>query len=142
MLKVDKVVNLSQNMSWISGGTLSDDIHDFSKNNTQENELRIIFQQVYHFQNGEFEGFLGYAGRIISGTLKVGDTVVIVPSLNEAEVTAISKFKSNFEEAKKGDLIQVHIKDTIDISLGMKLVAKSTDFLIQKRTKSNNSLNG
>jgi sulfate adenylyltransferase subunit 1 len=122
-------------MPWFSGATLSDVLHDFSKENSQENEFRMDVQQVYHVQNDEFVDYRAYAGRITSVTLKVGDTVAILPLLKQIEVIEISKFKSNLEKGKKGDSIQIRLKDNIDISRGMMLVKQFNDFLFQKELK-------
>lgn len=131
-LKGDNVVHFSKNMPWYTGQTLSDVLHKFTKKNKNESEFRMDVQQVYHIQNEEFVDYRAYAGRISSGNLKVGDKVVVLPSLKETQVTAITKFKTDLYEAINGDSIQVRLKDNIDISRGMMLVKQSTDFLFQK----------
>lgn len=134
-LKGDNVVHFSENMPWFSGSTLSDVLHNFTKKDSVATDFRMDVQQVYHVQTEEFVDYRAYAGRITSGKIKVGDKVAILPSLKETEVIEISKFKTNLAEAKKGDSIQIRLKDNIDISRGMMLVKESNDFLFQKELK-------
>jgi sulfate adenylyltransferase subunit 1 len=60
-----------------------------------------------------------YAGRIASCIKRKLVIRLQFAVIKETEVIEISKFKSNLQEAKKGDSIQIRLKDSIDISRGM-----------------------
>ena len=92
-------------------------------------------QQVYHVQNENFVDYRAYAGRISSGSVKVGETLTILPSGKASEVVEVRKFTNTLDEAHTGDSIQVRLKDDIDISRGMLFVKESQEHLFAKELK-------
>lgn len=131
-LKGDNVVFKSKEMPWFQGETLSEILHNFDKNTWVSPDFRMDVQQVYHVQNKEFVDYRSYAGRISSGTIKVGEEVLVLPSGKKSEVVEIRKYKTTLEEATKDDSIQIRLKDNIDISRGMMLVKETNEFLFEK----------
>lgn len=132
-LKGDNVVFASKNMDWYKGETLSDVLHQLNENVEVHSDFRMDVQQVFHVQNSEFVDFRSYAGRIASGSIKVGDSVMILPSEKTTVVTEIRKFETLLEEAVKGDSVQIRLQDDIDSSRGMMFVKEKADFLFEKQ---------
>ncbi len=131
-LKGDNVVHFSENMNWYRGETLSQVLHDFKKQDSEEIVFKMDVQQVYHVQNEEHVDYRAYAGRVISGKINVGDKIFVLPSKIETEVVEISKFKSILNTAQKGQSVQIKLKDQVDISRGMMLAKATHDFLFEK----------
>ncbi|MVO07772.1 sulfate adenylyltransferase [Flavobacterium sp. TP390] len=134
-LKGDNVVHFSKQMDWYKGETLSTVLHGFNKKEEDTKPFRMDVQQVYHVQNENFVDYRAYAGRISSGSVKVGETLTILPSGKASEVVEVRKFTNTLDEAHTGDSIQVRLKDDIDISRGMLFVKESQEHLFAKELK-------
>lgn len=125
-LKGDNVVNPSVHMDWYKGDTLSGILHAIVPYAAQNEDFRLDVQQVLHVQNKEFTDYRAYAGRIISGSLKVGDEVTVLPSGTKSQVIEIRKFTTTLTEAVAGESIQIRLQDNVDVSRGMMLVQKDS----------------
>ena len=127
-LKGDNVVHSSDNMSWYKGKTLNELLHlNKSKINLSKAQhdqpFRFDVQQVYHTHREGFQDFRGFAGRVKSGTLSVGDKIITLPSKKESTVKEIRRFTETLDTANAGDSIIISLTDEIDISRGS-LIAK------------------
>ncbi|KAF2519791.1 sulfate adenylyltransferase [Flavobacterium salilacus subsp. salilacus] len=131
-LKGDNVVIPSAAMSWYKGKTLSQILHTIKPGGQGSKNLRFDVQQVIHVQNKEFIDYRAYAGKVISGTVSVGDSITILPSGIVSEVVGIRKFTNTPASASAGESIQIQLKDDIDISRGMMLVNKKEETLLSK----------
>ena len=131
-LKGDNVVELSKYTNWYKGETLSATLHKIIPNGIETEEFRIDIQQVLHVQNAEFTDYRAYAGRIISGTIALGDEITVLPSGQKSEVTEIRKFTNTLAVAKSGESIQLRLKDEVDISRGAMLVKNADERLLSK----------
>jgi sulfate adenylyltransferase subunit 1 (EFTu-like GTPase family) len=67
--------------------------------------------------------YRGYAGTLVSGTLRVGDEVVALPSGRRTTVEGIDTFDGPLEEALAGQAVTVRLTDELDVSRGDMLVA-------------------
>ncbi|NHN26104.1 sulfate adenylyltransferase [Flavobacterium jejuense] len=134
-LKGDNVVHVSSNMPWYNGQTLSTVLHGFAKKIEDTKPFRMDVQQVYHVQNEAFVDYRAYAGRVQSGSVKVGEVLTILPSGKAAEVVEIRKFTDTLAEAHSGDSIQLRLQDDIDISRGMLFVKETKASLFDKEVR-------
>ncbi|MGR3319878.1 MAG: adenylyl-sulfate kinase, partial [Candidatus Anammoxibacter sp.] len=66
--------------------------------------------------------FRGYAGKIVSGTIAVGEEVAILPSGKRSKIKEIVTFDGNLEEASAPFSVILTLKDEIDISRGDMIV--------------------
>lgn len=123
-LKGDNVVIESDQTPWYSGPTLNTLIHQLNVNEAKEQEFRYDVQQVLHVQNEEFVDYRGYAGKVVSGSINVGDTIVALPSKKESVVTEIRRAYETLNEATINDSVSISLSDEIDISRGTVLVKK------------------
>lgn len=131
-LKGDNVVLQSNAMPWYTGQTLSEVLHNIKPGEEFPGDFRMDVQQVMHVQNKDFTDYRAYAGRIISGSIKVGDEIFIMPSGIKSKVAEMRKFTTVFEQANSGDSIQLRIEDDVDVSRGMMLVKETDEKLLSK----------
>ena len=114
----DNIVNTTEAMPWYKGTSLLDFLETIEISQNSYKEPRFQVQYVIRPQTEALHDYRGYAGEIISGTYRKGDTIVVLP---EGISTKISKIERNGEEvaeAKAGDPVVMHIEDDIDISRG------------------------
>ena len=86
-LKGDNVVERSENLAWFGGPTLLQYLEEAPvAAGLAEGPLRLPVQWVVRDQQSEHRG---YAGQLASGTVNVGDEVVVLPAGTTSRVTAI-----------------------------------------------------
>jgi sulfate adenylyltransferase subunit 1 len=117
-LKGDNVVNRSTKTTWYDGPTLNELLHQPKIAKNELVPFRFDVQQVYHAQNDEFVDFRGYAGRVVSGAVSLGDRIVSLPSNKESVVTEIRRFTETLDQAEAGDSVVISLSNEIDISRG------------------------
>ena len=84
----DNIVGASANMPWYDGPSVLDTLGLFRKETSPSDaQLRIPLQDVYKFDARRI-----LAGRIVAGTLKIGDQLVFSPSNKTARVKSIELF--------------------------------------------------
>jgi sulfate adenylyltransferase large subunit len=71
--------------------------------------------------------FRGYAGQILSGTVRRGDTVTTWPTGRRSRVKRIATFDGDLETASAGQSITLTLDDEIDISRGDMITAGAVD---------------
>lgn len=122
----DNVVTRSENMDWYQGPTLMyllENLHIGSDIN--RDDFRLPVQYVIRPQSKDFPDYRGYAGRIASGSLNVGDTVKVLPSGFTSKVKSIDLFTESLEKAFAPQSVSVTLEDELDISRGDMLVKES-----------------
>lgn len=117
-LKGDNVVHTSEQLSWYQGSPLLELLDHLEVPDDSIHAFRFPVQQVVRHDGTKIDDFRGYAGRIESGTVKVGDTVVIQPQNRETTITGIHTFDGELKEAYAGLSVTLTIADDIDISRG------------------------
>src|SRR5258705_3822679 len=86
----DNVVDRSANTPWYEGSSLLhqlEEVHIASDRNLID--CRFPVQYVIRPRNDSFHDYRGYAGQVASGTYKVGDDVVVLPSGFTSKIVAI-----------------------------------------------------
>ncbi len=122
-LKGDNVVNESKNMSWYQGTTLMYILENiYISSDVNLIDTRFPVQYVIRPQNKEFPDFRGFAGRLASGTLKVGDEIKVLPSGFTSTIKSIHLFKEELTKAYAPQSITITLNDEIDISRGDMIV--------------------
>jgi sulfate adenylyltransferase subunit 1 len=66
----------------------------------------------------EFPDFRGYMGRVASGSVKVGDRIIVLPSGARSRVTSIVTRDGRLEEAFARQSVTLTLADDLDISRG------------------------
>ncbi|MEM7201512.1 MAG: sulfate adenylyltransferase subunit CysN [Planctomycetota bacterium] len=111
----ENVVNRSAHMEWYQGSPLLDHletVHVASDRNLID--LRLAVQQVVRPDLN----FRGFAGSIASGIVRVGDSVVALPSGQRSTVKSIVTWEGELEEAFAPMAVTLTLADEIDVSRG------------------------
>ena len=107
----DGIVTLSDRLPWYEGKTLAAALDDFQPPVTLlQLPLRLPIQDVYKFDQRRI-----FAGRIESGHLNVGDTLLFSPSNKTAHIASIEAW--NVEEP----IVAVRAGDSVGLTLDEQL---------------------
>jgi len=117
-LKGDNVVNESEHMPWYPGSPLLKLLNTVQINGEKSDSFRFPVQYVSR-PNLDFRGF---AGTIASGEIRVGDTIVALPSGKQSKIKSIVTFDGELETAYADMAITLTLEDEIDVSRGDMLV--------------------
>src|SRR5215203_934336 len=119
----DNVVHPSDKMNWYSGPTLLEYLEDLPVHK-KDNSLpaRFTVQLVIRPHSDQHHDFRGYAGKLVSGQLKRGDEIVVLPSLRTSKISKIYHANNEVEYGMSGESITVELEDDIDVSRGNMIV--------------------
>lgn len=121
-LEGDNVVHASAAMPWYTGPSLLGLLESLPSSQLDAaSPFRMAVQRVVR-PDLDFRGF---AGQIASGTVRVGDEVVALPSGRSSRVARIVTFDGDLQEAFAPLSVTLTLADEIDISRG-DLLATST----------------
>lgn len=111
----ENVAAPSPNMPWYKGRALLDEIDAFAPAAPAvDKPLRFPVQDVYRFDERRI-----LAGRILSGVVRAGDTLVFSPSNREATVVSVEKWNAPASrEAQAGDSIGLTLDQPIYVARG------------------------
>jgi bifunctional enzyme CysN/CysC len=115
----DNVVDRSANTPWYEGSSLLhqlEDVHIASDRNLID--CRYPVQFVIRPRDDRYHDYRGYAGQVASGTYKVGDEVVVLPSGFESTIAAIDTADGPVEEAMPPMSVTIRLADDLDVSRG------------------------
>jgi sulfate adenylyltransferase subunit 1 len=119
----DNVVKSSGNLSWFKGESLFEFLENVDIQSLNEaQEARFQVQYVIRPQTVELHDYRGYAGSVLSGSLRKGDRVQIFPLDVETTIGKIEKYQIEVEEAHAGDPIVIHLSEDFDVSRGSTIV--------------------
>ena len=115
----DNVVEKSERTPWYSGKCPLDYLEtvpiDLDRN---YNDFRYPIQYVLR-PNLDFRGF---CGKVASGVIRVGETVMALPSRKTSKVKSIVTYDGELQEAFPPQCVTITLEDEIDISRGEMLV--------------------
>lgn len=115
----DNVVERSTAMDWYTGETLMDALETVEvAQDFIGRPFRFPVQLVCRPQSPRLHDFRGYMGRIESGSIKVGDEVVVLPSGLRSRVKEIVTYDGDLTEAYAPQSVTLTLEDHIDISRG------------------------
>lgn len=132
----DNVVNRSKNISWYTGPTVIDHLEAIEDGIFENLPFRYNVQYVIRPHSDEFHDFRGYAGKVVSGSVKLGDTISVAGSAQSSKVKAIHRYKDHLLEAKAGDSVVIELEDDIDVSRGDQLQLNGESALGDKKLES------
>lgn len=81
-------------------------------------DFRLPVQLVIRPRTPEHPDYRGLAGRVASGTLRVGEQIVALPSGLSSVVTGIDTPSGPVSEAVAGDSVTVLLQDELDVGRG------------------------
>jgi sulfate adenylyltransferase subunit 1 len=119
----DNVVNPSAHTPWYTGQPLLALLEGLDAEAPAESlPARFPVQWVIRPQSAEYADYRGYAGRVSSGQLRVGDRLRVLPSGQESTLTAIYSYTEQLSVAPAGRSVTLLLADDVDISRGDTLV--------------------
>lgn len=125
-LNGDNIVDKTDSMPWYKGLPLLEFLETVEiAENINLSQGRFPVQYVIRPQTEELHDYRGYAGKIISGTYKVGEPVTVLPAGIQ---TTVSRIEHNFKdvtEAHAPQSIVLHLTDDVDVSRGDVIVPTS-----------------
>ncbi|MDA8910770.1 GTP-binding protein [Crocinitomicaceae bacterium] len=122
-LKGDNVVNRSDHMNWYNGPTLLHSLENIPvANDLNHIDFRFAVQTVLRPHTDEYHDYRGYAGRISSGILRIGDEITALPSQLQSRIKKIHCAEKELLEAFAPQSISIELDDDIDISRGDMIV--------------------
>lgn len=114
----DNVAEKSDKTPWYKGSTVIDYLEQIELKAAIAEPFRFNIQYVIRPQSDEFHDFRGYAGKVVSGRINLGDHIQIQSSGQVAEIKAIHRYKDQLLKAEKGDSIVLEFSKDIDASRG------------------------
>jgi sulfate adenylyltransferase subunit 1 len=134
-LNGDNIVEKSPTLAWYEGDSLLHQLETVVVATAINLEhARFPVQYVIRPQTEALHDYRGYAGKIISGIYKKGDTVTVLPSGASSTITAIETNGGKLvDEAFAPQAIVLHLADDVDISRGDVIVqSKDTPHTAQE----------
>lgn len=114
-LRGDNVVERSVNLPWFAGAPLLEHLESVEPHT---DDLSRPFRMPVQRVTRPDRKFRGYAGRIASGMIRPGDTVVALPSGLRTRVDRIVTFDGDLPEAHPPLSVTLTLEDEIDIGRG------------------------
>ncbi|MEX2657142.1 MAG: sulfate adenylyltransferase subunit CysN [Balneolales bacterium] len=121
-LKGDNIVNSRDNMPWYRGATLLHHL-EHVKVGSRKNAQDFRFPVQYVIRPDQ--DYRGFAGRMVSGNIRVGEEVTILPSGEQTRIASIQTPDGPADEAKTGVSVVLEIEHEVDISRGDMIVRKN-----------------
>lgn len=114
----DNIISSSENTKWYKGPHLVEAIDSFEPKATKEKlPLRLPVQDIYKFDERRI-----VVGRIESGKIKQGDTILFSPNNKTVKVASIESFTKDGDrqlaEASAGESVGITLSDQIFIERG------------------------
>ena len=118
-LKGDNVVDLSEKTKWYKGKSLLQFLETVDV--VDDRNLKDFRFPVQYVIRPTLD-YRGFAGKVASGILKIGDEVMALPSEKKSKVKSILSSQGEVDEAFAPMSISFTLEDEIDISRGEMLV--------------------
>jgi sulfate adenylyltransferase large subunit len=119
-LEGDNLVERSDKTRWYDGPTMLEHLETVPiQVGTRMEALRFPVQSVIRPD----ANFRGFAGRLASGTVRFGDTVLALPSGQKSKVESIVSFDGDQREAHASQSVVLKLAGEIDLSRGDMLVS-------------------
>jgi len=115
----DNVVDRSLNMNWYGGASLLhhlEEVHIGSDRNLID--PRFPIQYVLRPQRDDYHDYRGYAGTVASGSFRIGDEVLILPSGFSSTIIEINGPQGSLQEAYPPLSVAMRFSDEYDVSRG------------------------
>jgi bifunctional enzyme CysN/CysC len=114
-LRGDNITTLSESTPWYSGPTFMEHLENVPVGDLSHTlPMRLPVQWV----NRPDLDFRGFAGTIVSGTVRPGQRIRVMPSGVESTVARIVTFDGDLEEAVAQQAVTITLADEVDASRG------------------------
>jgi sulfate adenylyltransferase large subunit len=128
----DNIVHRSQAMAWYRGPSLLELLETLpSSLDTRAEPFRFPVQRVIR----PGHNFRGFAGQIVSGTVRPGDRIAVLPSGRSAEVEHIVTWDGDLDEAHAPLSVTLVLNQELDISRGDLIASADRPATVAKHVK-------
>ncbi|MFC9688445.1 sulfate adenylyltransferase subunit 1 [Kribbella sp. NPDC056951] len=129
----DNIVTHSEQTAWYAGPTLLEVLENATgRSDISGRPLRFPVQYVIRPQtDDEYRDYRGYSGTVASGTVSVGDPVIVLPAgrrttvagIDRPVVSATATAVAERPSAVAGEAVTVRLADNLDVARGSVIVA-------------------
>jgi len=119
-LQGDNVVHRSDAMPWYDGPALLEHLEQVrvERDHGEDRPARLPVQYVIRPMSTELPDYRGYAGTVASGTFRVGDEVVVLPSGRTSTIAGIDTADGPLDAAVARQAVTLRLADELDVSRG------------------------
>ncbi|MFT3676523.1 MAG: GTP-binding protein [Chitinophagaceae bacterium] len=118
-LEGDNIVDRSERIDWYEGKPLLQFLEEVEVSSDQNySDPRFQVQFVIRPQTEELHDYRGYAGKVMAGVYKKGDTVVVLPAGIETKISSLELGGQEVEEVFAPQSAVIRLEDDIDVSRG------------------------
>ncbi len=136
-LEGDNIVSASHRAPWYAGPTLLEWLENvpstFDEADAATAPLRFAVQLALRGFEAGAGGARGYAGRIASGRVHVGQSIVVQPGGASAKIASIETYDGPLEEAHAGRSVSLRLDRELDVSRGDWIVAEEAQAPLARR---------
>jgi sulfate adenylyltransferase subunit 1 (EFTu-like GTPase family) len=90
--------------------------------------FRFPVQRVVRVDGHKLEAQRGYAGRIASGQVSVGDEVLVGPHRHPTKISRIETFDQSLTQAEAGQSVTLYTEDEVDAARGDILTGTKSNY--------------
>lgn len=119
----ENIINRSRNTDWFHGTCLLDYLERID---IRSETAGLPFRFPVQWVNRPNLDFRGYAGTVVSGSIAVGDEIIVPTSGRNSRVKQIVTYDGDLVRAEAGDAVTITLTDEIDIGRG-DIIAKPTE---------------
>ncbi|MEX2262155.1 MAG: sulfate adenylyltransferase subunit CysN [Bryobacteraceae bacterium] len=129
-LKGDNVVDKGRHLDWFEGVPLLEYLETVPI--ARDRNLDLVRFPVQYVQRPNLD-FRGYAGQVVSGILRKGDPIMVLPSGRTSRIASIVSYDGDLQRAFAPMSVTVCLEDELDISRGDMLVPPSQPPQVARR---------
>lgn len=111
----DNVIERSARTAWYHGPAL---LAHLERIDVESQVAQKPFRFCVQWVNRPNLDFRGYSGTVLSGSIRPGDDIVVLPSGRRSRVARLHTADGDLETAKAGDAVTILLDDAIDVSRG------------------------
>ncbi len=111
----DNVVHRSESTPWYTGGSMLDILQTVD---VQASRNLEVFRLPVQYVVRPHLDYRGFAGQVVSGVVKKGDPVVVLPAGTTSRVRSIDTYDGELAEAFAPQSVVLRLTDEIDVSRG------------------------
>src|ERR1700734_3619960 len=129
-LEGDNVVHRTTEMSWYKGPSLLELLESVpTAESSGSDPFRFVVQRVLRPN----QNFRGFSGQIAAGTIRPGDSVMVLPSRRTTRIRSIVTFDGDLAEAFSPQSVTLTFTDELDVSRGDLIVSSESPAIVTER---------
>lgn len=114
-LKGENLTTLSNNMPWYNGPTLLEHLDNFQLDPSRHDSHFRMPVQLIHRPSSSFRGF---SGKVSSGSISVGEPVVLLPSKVKTKIKTLISREISIKKAGVGELVTIETENEVSVQRG------------------------